>query len=190
MAEAIAKGTVCSLIARATGCSRRRDPESRTEAGETPAAVDQDTERRNQEHDEPFDAVLEGFVVVEKRNHHEVELAEQKLGRDDHGHHTHHRSQQPAFVAADQRAQTDHDHHLHDNKAGEKCVHGEPSVYLHRAVTTTGAPGTAGRQPEARQIIELLLEHGADPSIENNNGKKPADYVTDEEILALLTGPK
>ena len=60
------------------------------------------------------------------------------------------------------------------------------STPLHRAVTSTGAPGTAGRQSEARQIIELLLEHGADPSIKNKNGKIPSDYVTDGEILKLL----
>jgi ankyrin repeat protein len=60
------------------------------------------------------------------------------------------------------------------------------STPLHRAVTSTGAPGTAGRQAEARQIIELLLQHGADPSIRNKNGKVPADYVSDPEIRALL----
>lgn len=60
------------------------------------------------------------------------------------------------------------------------------STPLHRAVTSTGAPGTAGRKSEARRIIELLLEYGADPSITNRNGRKPADYATDPELTALL----
>jgi ankyrin repeat protein len=54
-------------------------------------------------------------------------------------------------------------------------------------VTTTGAPGTAGKQAEARQIVALLLEAGADPSIRNKSGKTPGDYTTDEAIRALLT---
>jgi uncharacterized protein len=60
------------------------------------------------------------------------------------------------------------------------------STPLHRAVTSTGAPGTAGRNEEARQIIKLLLEYGADPSIKNRNGRTAADYVVDPEIRALL----
>lgn len=60
------------------------------------------------------------------------------------------------------------------------------STPLHRAVTSTGAPGTAGRHDEAVRIVELLLAHGADPSIENKSGRTPADYVKDEEILGLL----
>jgi hypothetical protein len=36
---------------------------------------------------------------------------------------------------------------------------------LHRAVTQTGAPGTAGRQHAALEIIQLLLAAGADPSL-------------------------
>ena len=61
------------------------------------------------------------------------------------------------------------------------------STALHRAVTLTGAPGTAGRKGEARQIIELLLQYGADPSIKNRNGKTPADYVSDKEVARLLS---
>ena len=60
------------------------------------------------------------------------------------------------------------------------------STALHRAVTQAGAPGTAGRSKEAREIIELLLSAGADPSIANNSGKRPADYVSDQSILSLL----
>ena len=61
------------------------------------------------------------------------------------------------------------------------------STPLHRAVTQTGAPGTAGRQRAAAEIIHLLLAAGADPSITNKSGKIPADYVTDATIKSLLT---
>src|SRR5262245_28883954 len=57
---------------------------------------------------------------------------------------------------------------------------------LHRAVTTTGAPSTAGKRDEARQIIELLLKFGADSKIRNKSAKTPTDYVRDEEIRKLL----
>ena len=60
------------------------------------------------------------------------------------------------------------------------------STPLHRAVTTTGAPGTAGKQAEAIEIIKLLLKFGADPQLKNKLGKTPADYVRDREILKLL----
>jgi len=64
------------------------------------------------------------------------------------------------------------------------------STSLHWAVTSTGAPSTAGKQDEAREIIELLLAAGADPSIRNKKGKTPGDYVTDETIRALLIAKK
>ncbi len=57
---------------------------------------------------------------------------------------------------------------------------------LHRAVTTTGAPGTAGRRAEAIEIITLLLRRGADPSLRNKSGKRPVDYVLDADIRALF----
>jgi tankyrase len=60
------------------------------------------------------------------------------------------------------------------------------STPLHRAVTQTGAPGTAGKQDAAREIVRILLAAGADPSIMNKSGKKPADYATDETIKSLL----
>ena len=60
------------------------------------------------------------------------------------------------------------------------------STPLHRAVTQTGAPGTAGRVQAAKEIIELLLAAGADPSIANRAGKRPVDYVADEAIKSLL----
>jgi uncharacterized protein len=63
------------------------------------------------------------------------------------------------------------------------------STALHRAVMSTGAPGTSGKCADARQIIDILLRHGADPSIKNKLGKKPADYVRDQELLRLLARP-
>ena len=61
------------------------------------------------------------------------------------------------------------------------------STALHRAVTSTGAPATAGKQAQAKEIIALLLQFGADPKIKNKTGKTPADYVRDDEILRLLS---
>ncbi len=60
------------------------------------------------------------------------------------------------------------------------------STALHRAVTSTGAPGTAGKEKEAREIVEILLRYGADPSIKNKCGKKPGDYVRDKQMRSLL----
>jgi ankyrin repeat protein len=60
------------------------------------------------------------------------------------------------------------------------------STPLHRAVTTTGAPHTAGKRAEALEIIALLLNAGADPWIKNKTGKTPGDYVTDATIRELL----
>ena len=60
------------------------------------------------------------------------------------------------------------------------------STPLHRAVTQTGAPGTAGRGEAAREIIRILLAAGANPSITNKAGKKPADYLTDEAMKSLF----
>src|SRR5688500_11919699 len=64
----------------------------------------------------------------------------------------------------------------HGANANQTCRR-SGSTPLHRAVTSTGAPSTAGKQDEVKQIIELLLNYGADPSIKNKIGKTPADYV-------------
>jgi tankyrase len=64
------------------------------------------------------------------------------------------------------------------------------STPLHRAATQTGAPGTAGKGQAAKEIIELLLAAGADPSIKNKLGKKPVDYVVDDALQSLLTVTK
>lgn len=60
------------------------------------------------------------------------------------------------------------------------------STPLHRAVTQTGAPGTSGKAQAAREIVELLLEAGADPRVANKSGKTPVEYVSDETIRSLL----
>lgn len=60
------------------------------------------------------------------------------------------------------------------------------STALHRAVTSTGAPETAGKQAEARQIIELLMRYGADPALKNKLGKRPIDYVGSDDVRQML----
>lgn len=57
---------------------------------------------------------------------------------------------------------------------------------LHRAVTSTGAAGTAGRSKQAIEIVKLLLRYNADPAFENRLGEKPGDYVNDTELTKLL----
>ena len=61
------------------------------------------------------------------------------------------------------------------------------STPLHRAVTSTGAPATAGKAREVRQIIELLLAHGADPAIKNRSGKTAGDYIRSPELGTVLS---
>ena len=60
------------------------------------------------------------------------------------------------------------------------------STPLHRAVVQTGAPGTAGKSEQAKQIIRLLLAAGASPTIRNKLGKRPSNYVTDRSLKLLL----
>jgi uncharacterized protein len=57
------------------------------------------------------------------------------------------------------------------------------STPLHRAVTH---PGTTGKSQAAREIVEILLAAGADPSIANKSGMRPIDYVVDDAVRALL----
>jgi tankyrase len=59
---------------------------------------------------------------------------------------------------------------------------------LHRAVTETGAPSTAGKSKQVEEIVKLLLAHGADPTLRNKAGKTPRDYVRRPEIDRLLVG--
>jgi tankyrase len=60
------------------------------------------------------------------------------------------------------------------------------STPLHRATTQTGAPGTAGLQQAAKEIVRLLLAAGADPDVKNKSGKRPADYLKDNDIRRLF----
>jgi ankyrin repeat protein len=70
-----------------------------------------------------------------------------------------------------------------DVNAQDKKSH---STALHRAVTHTGAPRTGGKADAALEIIRRLLQAGADARIKNKLGKKPIDYVKDDEIRKLL----
>ncbi|MGP0067523.1 MAG: ankyrin repeat domain-containing protein [Isosphaeraceae bacterium] len=56
------------------------------------------------------------------------------------------------------------------------------STPLHRAVTSTGAPATAGKSGLAIELAKLLLSNGADPRIKNKNGKTPLEYVKNEKM--------
>jgi ankyrin repeat protein len=73
----------------------------------------------------------------------------------------------------------------HEARVNQACKR-SGSTALHRAVTSTGAPETAGKQEEAKQIVAILLRFGADPKVKNKSGKIPADYVRDDEIRRLL----
>jgi ankyrin repeat protein len=64
------------------------------------------------------------------------------------------------------------------------------STPLHRAVISTGAPGTAGKNKEAAEIIRLLIANGADPSVTNKSGQKPIDYAKDGAVKSLLKSRK
>ena len=58
------------------------------------------------------------------------------------------------------------------------------STALHRAVTNSGAPSTAGKMDTAIAIVRLLLKYGADPNARNKKGKTPADYRMSAEMSA------
>jgi uncharacterized protein len=61
------------------------------------------------------------------------------------------------------------------------------STPLHRAVTNTGAPATAGKMDCALEIAKLLLAHGADPRIKNKSGKTAFDYAKNSAMKAVLS---
>ncbi len=61
------------------------------------------------------------------------------------------------------------------------------STPLHRAVTQTGAPTTAGKSAEQLDIVRMLLAAGADPGAVNKSGKTPGDYVTAPDVKTLLS---
>ncbi len=51
------------------------------------------------------------------------------------------------------------------------------STPLHRAVTNTGAPKTAGKRDVAERIAKALLANGADAKAKNRKGKTASDYL-------------
>ena len=57
----------------------------------------------------------------------------------------------------------------------DQCCKRSEATPLHRAATSTGAPGTAGKAEERREIIRFLAESDANPSIKNKWGKLPLD---------------
>ena len=59
---------------------------------------------------------------------------------------------------------------------------------LHLAVQSTGAGGTAGLLSEQLEIIDLLLEHGANPTAGDAAGRTPGDWATNESIAKALPG--
>jgi len=64
------------------------------------------------------------------------------------------------------------------------------STPLHRAVTSTGAPARAGKSDVQLEIIRLLIDAGADPTIENKRGLNPRNYVKpDTAAAAILDKP-
>jgi uncharacterized protein len=64
------------------------------------------------------------------------------------------------------------------------------STPLHRAVTNTGAPATAGKSAQIVEIIQLLLAHGADRARKNKVRKTAREYVRRPEILAAISGAR
>jgi len=60
------------------------------------------------------------------------------------------------------------------------------STPLRRAVSNTGAGGTADSRGEAIEIIKLLLRAGADPRSKNKEGKTVLASVRDAEMKKLL----
>ena len=70
-----------------------------------------------------------------------------------------------------------------DVRATDRKSH---STALHRAVTNSGAPATAGKADVAAAIVRSLLAHGADPTITNKKGKAPTDYRMSEQVSSVF----
>lgn len=60
------------------------------------------------------------------------------------------------------------------------------STALHRAVTNSGAPATAGKTSIAVAIARLLLTNGADPTVKNKTGKTPTDYRLSRAMASVF----
>jgi ankyrin repeat protein len=60
------------------------------------------------------------------------------------------------------------------------------STPIHLAVQSTGASGTAGSVSEQIEIIEMLLQHGADPAAKDARGRSAIDWATNERVSAAL----
>jgi ankyrin repeat protein len=56
------------------------------------------------------------------------------------------------------------------------------------AAQPTGASGTAGVLSEQLEIIDLLLQHGADPAAPDAAGRTPDDWATNESVVKALQG--
>jgi ankyrin repeat protein len=60
------------------------------------------------------------------------------------------------------------------------------STPIHLAVQSTGASGTAGAVSEQLEIIEMLLQHGADPAAKDARGRSALDWAINERVSAAL----
>ena len=63
---------------------------------------------------------------------------------------------------------------------------GRGSTPLRRAVTATGAGGTAGSGAQMRLLTKLLLEHGADPSARDKRGVPVYASARDPVLRTML----
>ncbi len=57
---------------------------------------------------------------------------------------------------------------------------------LHLAVQSTGAGSTAGSLDQQLEIIRLLLQSGADPTVRDAADRTPRDWARNQRILAAL----
>lgn len=62
------------------------------------------------------------------------------------------------------------------------------STPLRRAVSGTGASGTAGTRGLMLPLARLLLEHGADPDARDKRGVTVLASTRDPDLRALLAG--
>jgi ankyrin repeat protein len=61
------------------------------------------------------------------------------------------------------------------------------STPLHLAAQSTGAGGTAGAEVEQIEIIRLLREHGADPSVNDLRGRSALDWSVNQRVREALS---